>query len=91
MLHQDDDYPRLRSWLLSMSAGQTLRSQWAIWTVCPASQIKAMLRMRIYEDDRVMIVEVGLDFASRRAMLDLRTKLKPEPITRRVHRYDGRG
>ena len=87
----DDPYPRLQAWLRSMNAQQILVSQWAIRTVHSAQDIKRMVRQRIHDADRVMVAEVGPDWASRRAMTDLRPLLKLQPVTRRIHRGDGRG
>lgn len=70
LLH-DGNYESLRARLGSMAARQVLASQWALRSTFTAAQIKDLLKQFIHDDDRIVVTEVGQEWASRRAMVHL--------------------
>ena len=58
--------------LRSLQAKQVLGSQWALRARESADQLKEHLRGFLNPQDRLTVVEVGEERASRRAMADIR-------------------
>lgn len=70
-LLQNGDYSSLRERLRTMEARQTLANQWALRTVHSAGSLKNLLREFVDDGDRIVVAEVGSEWASRRAMENL--------------------
>ena len=60
------------SHLRQLDAQQLLQHQWAVRTSFSADQLKNRFRRFLADEDRVTVVEVGEEKASRRALADLR-------------------
>jgi hypothetical protein len=64
-------YDSLRSRLRSLEAKQILERQWALRSTYTAAQLKDILREFLDDKDRIVVVEVGQEWASRRALCSL--------------------
>lgn len=70
-LFQPGDYASLLEKLRTLGASQTLDRQWALRSTLTASQLRNTLRDYIAAEDRIVVTEVGGEFASRRARSNL--------------------
>jgi hypothetical protein len=65
------DYRSLQERLRTLGARQLLSRQWALRTSYSARDLKELFRGFIDEGDRIVVTEVGAEWASRRAMANL--------------------
>ena len=65
------DYLSLKERLLTLEARQVLDNQWALRSTYTASQLKEIFRQLMDERDRIVIAEVGAEWASRRALVNM--------------------
>ncbi len=72
-LLQPGDYRSLRERLRTMEARQILSDQWALRSVQSATELKNLLRQFLHDGDRIVVAEVGTEWASRRALENLGT------------------
>lgn len=70
-LLQSGDYRSLRERLRTLNARQVLDNQWALRSTYTASELKEILRQLIDDGDRIVVAEVGGEWASRRALLNM--------------------
>ncbi len=70
-LLQAGDYASLQQRLRTLGARQLLRNQWALRTSHSATQLKDILREFMDGADRIVVTEVGAEWASRRALANL--------------------
>ena len=70
-LRQTDDYQSLRARLLALDARQLLNAQWALRSTYTATELRDLLRAFLHEGDRIVVTEVGHEWASRKAMSNL--------------------
>ncbi len=70
-LAEDADYGSLRERLRALDARQVMGAQWALRSTYTAAQLKDLLRGFLGERDRIMVAEVGAEWASRRALANL--------------------
>ena len=70
LLHEGD-YKSLKERLRTLDAKPLLSSQWALRSTYTASQLKEILRGFMHEGDRIVVTEVGSEWASRRALSNL--------------------
>jgi hypothetical protein len=70
-LLQDADYLSLRERLRTLEAKQILGNQWALRSVHTATGLKDVLREFLHDGDRIVVAEVGAEWASRRALENL--------------------
>lgn len=54
-----------------MQAKQTLERQWAVRSIQTAAELKDELRRFLDDRDRIVVTEVGAEWASRRALANL--------------------
>lgn len=66
-----EDYASLKTRLVSMGARQILGNQWALRSTYTAAEIKEILRGFLDSNDRIVVTEVGAEWASRRALANL--------------------
>jgi hypothetical protein len=65
------EYNSLRQRLRTLCAVQILDKQWALRSTHSAMQLKAILKEFVDDGDRIVIAEIGAEWASRRALADL--------------------
>lgn len=65
------DYRSLRERLRSLEARQTMAAQWALRSTYSAAELKELLRGFLDDRDRIVVAEVGAEWASRRALANL--------------------
>ncbi|HLY20132.1 MAG TPA: hypothetical protein VKR61_23050 [Bryobacteraceae bacterium] len=70
-LFQSGDYRSLRERLRTLDAKQVLDNQWALRSTFTAAELKEILRKLIDDGDRIVITEVGAEWASRRALVNM--------------------
>jgi UDP-N-acetylmuramyl tripeptide synthase len=70
-LLQAAEYESLKTRLRTLGARQLLERQWAVRTTYSAVELKRILKDFIDERDRVVVTEVGSEWASRRALANL--------------------
>jgi len=70
-LLQAGDYRSLRERLRTLGAKPVLDNQWALRSTYTAAELKELLRQFIDDRDRIVVAEVGAEWASRRALLNL--------------------
>jgi hypothetical protein len=70
-LLQPDSYQSLKERLRSMDARQVMASQWVLRSTLTAAELKEILRSLIDDRDRILVTEIGTEWASRRALLNL--------------------
>ena len=71
-LLQSDAYASLRERLRSLDARQVLDSQWVLRSSHSAAELKEIFRQLIDDRDRILITEIGAEWASRRALINLK-------------------
>jgi len=70
-LLQSGDYRSLRERLRTLDAKQVLENQWALRSTYSAAELKEIFRRLIDERDRIVVTEVGAEWASRRALVNI--------------------
>jgi len=70
-LLESGDYGSLRERLRTLDAKPVLDNQWALRSTYTASELKELLRRFIGDRDRIVVAEVGAEWASRRALVDM--------------------
>jgi hypothetical protein len=70
-LTETGNYGSLRERLRSLDARQLLAAQWALRSTYTAAEIKSLLREFLGDGDRIVVAEVGAEWASRRALTNL--------------------
>ena len=65
------DYRSLIERLRAFDATQIISNQWALRTTHSAAELKNILRSFLDENDRIVVTEVGAEWASRRALANL--------------------
>ena len=70
-LHEPGDYRSLRERLRTLDARQVLSHQWALRSTYTAAQLKDIFREFIGSGDSIVVIEVGTERASRRALSNL--------------------
>ncbi len=70
-LLQQGDYGSLRERLRTLGARQMLTNQWALRSAYSAATLKTVLKDLVDDGDRIVVTEVGSEWASRRAMANL--------------------
>ncbi len=68
---QAADYESLKARLRTMGGRQLLERQWAVRSNSTAVELKRLLKEFVDENDRLVIAEVGAEWASRRALANL--------------------
>jgi hypothetical protein len=66
------EYSDVCSHLRELRAEQVLQNQWALRSGFTAKQLRDRFRRFIIDTDRITVVEVGEERASRRAMADIK-------------------
>ncbi len=70
-------YESLKTRLTTMGAQQLLDRVWAVLMSESADEIKRTLRSFVDDKDRILVAEVGHDWASRRALFRLGELIEP--------------
>ena len=70
-LLQSGDYRSLKERLRTLDAKQVLENQWALRSTYSAAELKEIFRRLIDEQDRIVVTEVGAEWASRRALVNI--------------------
>ena len=70
-LRRDAGYESLRERLRTLKARQVMESHWALRSTFTAAQLKEIFRQFVDEGDGVLVTEVGGEWASRRALVNL--------------------
>ena len=70
-LMQPDGYESLRERLRSLEARQVLESQWVLRSSFTAAELKEIFRQLMDDRDRIVVTEIGAEWASRRALVNL--------------------
>lgn len=68
---EDGDHHSLLERLRALEARQVLDRQWALRTTYTATELRNLLRVFLGDRDRIVITEVGAEWASRRALANL--------------------
>jgi hypothetical protein len=66
-----EEYVSLKTRLVSLGARQILGNQWALRSTYTAAEIRAILRGFLDSNDRIVVTEVGVEWASRKALANL--------------------
>jgi hypothetical protein len=64
-------YESLRERLRSLDARQVLDSQWVLRSSLTAAELKEIFRQLMDDRDRIVVTEIGGEWASRRALVNL--------------------
>ena len=70
-LLQPVEYSSLKARLRTLGGKQILGNQWALRSTFTAAELKQILREFLDERDRIVVAEVGAEWASRRALANL--------------------
>ncbi len=70
-LLQQADYASLHERLRTLGARQVLTNQWALRSTYSAAEIKSVLKQLVDNRDRIVVAEIGAEWASRRALSNL--------------------
>jgi hypothetical protein len=70
-LMHGEGYASLRERLRSLDARQVLESQWVLRSSYTAAELKEIFRQLMDDRDRIVVTEIGAEWASRRAMVNL--------------------
>ena len=70
-LQADGGYESLRERLRSLEARQILESQWVLRSSFTAAELKEIFRQLMDDRDRIVVTEIGGEWASRRALVNL--------------------
>jgi hypothetical protein len=68
---QPGDYQSFRARLRALDAKQLLDSQWALRSTYNATELRDLLRAFLDEGDRIVVTEIGQEWASRKALANL--------------------
>ena len=68
---QSGDYGSFKERLRTLEAKQVLDNQWALRSAYTAAELKEILRQLMDDRDRIVITEVGAEWASRRALVNM--------------------
>lgn len=68
----DGGYESLKERLRSLDARQVLGSQWVLRSTYSAAELKEIFRQVMDDRDRILVTEVGSEWASRRALINLK-------------------
>ncbi len=68
---EEGDYGSFRERLRALEARQLLDRQWALRTTYTAAELRNLLRGFLGDHDRIVVTEVGSEWASRRALVNL--------------------
>ena len=68
---QVGDYHSLKERLRTLDAKQVLDNQWALRSTYSASELKEIFRQLLDDRDRITVTEVGAEWASRRALVNM--------------------
>ena len=71
-LLQQGGYESLKERLRSLEARQVLEAQWVLRSTHTAAELKEIFRQVMDDRDRILVTEVGSEWASRRAMVNLK-------------------
>jgi hypothetical protein len=71
-LLQSARYESLKERLRSLQARQVLESQWVLRSSHSAAELKEIFRQLMDDRDRILVTEVGSEWASRRALMNLK-------------------
>jgi len=64
-------YESLKERMRSLEARQVMQSQWVLRSSLTATELKEVFRQLIDDRDRILVTEVGGEWASRRALVNL--------------------
>ena len=64
-------YESLKERLRSLEARQILESQWVLRSSFTAAELKEIFRQLMDDHDRIVVTEIGGEWASRRALVNL--------------------
>lgn len=70
-LRQSGDYQSLRERLRALDARQILETQWALRSTYTATELRDLLRAFLGDSDRIVVTEVGREWASRKALANI--------------------
>lgn len=70
-LTQAGDYASFQDRLRTLGARRILQRQWALRSTHSAAELKELLRQFLDDGDRIVVTEVGAEWASRRALGNL--------------------
>jgi hypothetical protein len=70
-LLQAAEYESLMARMRTLGARQLLGNQWALRSTYTAVELKHILKQFIDDHDRIVVTEVGAEWASRRALANL--------------------
>jgi hypothetical protein len=70
-LFQSGDYRSLKERLRTLDAKQVLDNQWALRSTYSAPELKEIFRQLMDDQDRIVVAEVGAEWASRRALVNM--------------------
>jgi hypothetical protein len=65
------DYASLKEWMRTLGARQILEHGWALRSTYTAAELKDRVRGLVDTQDRVLVTEIGGEWASRRALCNL--------------------
>ena len=68
---QTGDYGAFRKRLQTLGAKQVLDRQWALRSTYTASELRNLFKSYLDDQDRIVVSEVGAEWASRRAISNL--------------------
>jgi len=70
-LNRAGGYESFKERMRSLEARQVMESQWVLRSSFTAGQLKEIFRQLIDDADRILVTEVGGEWASRRALVNL--------------------
>jgi hypothetical protein len=70
-MQSDSGYESLKERLRSLEARQILESQWVLRSSFTAAELKEIFRQLMDDRDRIVVTEIGSEWASRRALVNL--------------------
>lgn len=65
-------YESLKERMRSLQAHQVLESQWVLRSTHSAAELKEIFRQLMDDRDRILVTEIGSEWASRRALINLK-------------------
>lgn len=71
LMQADSGYESLKERLRSLEARQILESQWVLRSSFTAAELKEIFRQLMDDRDRIVVTEIGSEWASRRALVNL--------------------
>jgi hypothetical protein len=70
-LNHAGGYESFKERMRSLEARQVMQSQWALRSSLTAAELKEIFRQLIDDRDRILVTEVGGEWSSRRALVNL--------------------